>query len=90
MNKLKKLICILVIVVTLGLCITGCGRKEQIEDMLPDNFEVVEVVKDGYNYCSVIVYDKNTKVEYLIIKLGYGKGITPLLDSDGKPLLYEG
>lgn len=34
-----------------------------------------------------IVYDKQTKVEYVISKDGI---FTLLVDADGKPLLYEG
>lgn len=31
-----------------------------------------------------IIVDKETGVNYLLIKSGYGLGITPLLDKDGK------
>ena len=34
----------------------------------------------------IILLDKETGVQYLFIKSGYGAGLTPLLDRDGKPL----
>ena len=34
-----------------------------------------------------IIVDKETKVQYLSLTEGYG--LTPLIDSDGKPILYE-
>lgn len=34
-----------------------------------------------------ILVDTETGVHYLAWKSGYGAGITPLLDSDGKPII---
>ena len=34
-----------------------------------------------------VIVDKNTGVNYLMTKSGYGAGITPLLDRDGKPVI---
>ena len=34
-----------------------------------------------------ILVDKETGVHYLAWKAGYGAGITPLLDSDGNPIV---
>ena len=31
--------------------------------------------------------DKETGVQYLVASMGYGGGITPLLDRDGKPVV---
>ena len=31
--------------------------------------------------------DKETGVQYLVASMGYGGGITPLLDRDGKPIV---
>ena len=31
--------------------------------------------------------DKETGVNYLVASMGYGGGITPLLDRDGKPVI---
>ncbi len=34
-----------------------------------------------------VIVDKNTGVNYLMTKSGYGAGITPLLDREGKPVI---
>ncbi len=36
-----------------------------------------------------IIVDKETGVHYLAWKAGYGAGITPLLDSDGKVVISK-
>lgn len=36
--------------------------------------------------CMILV-DRETGVHYLTWKSGYGAGITPLLDGDGKPVI---
>jgi len=36
-----------------------------------------------------ILIDKETGVNYLMVKSGYGLGITPLLDKDGKPIVTK-
>lgn len=36
----------------------------------------------------IVVYvDRETGVNYLFVKSGYGGGLTPLLDADGKPVV---
>lgn len=52
-------------------------------------FEVVykeggQLKEDGLRQ---ILVDKETGVNYLVWKSGYAGGITPLLDSDGKPVM---
>ncbi len=34
-----------------------------------------------------VIVDKKTGVNYLMSKSGYGAGITPLLDREGKPII---
>ena len=36
---------------------------------------------------AVIIIDKETGVNYLYVCRGYGGGLTPLLDSNGKPIV---
>ena len=36
-----------------------------------------------------ILVDKEKGVNYLALKSGYGLGITPMLDKDGKPIVTE-
>ena len=35
----------------------------------------------------MILVDRETGVNYLMVKSGYGTGITPLLGTDGKPII---
>lgn len=38
-----------------------------------------------------VICDRQTRVEYVSFTVGTGGGsLTPLLDTDGKPLLYDG
>ncbi len=43
-----------------------------------------ELATSGY---SQLIVDKETGVTYLFIKSGYGAGLTPLIDHDGKPVI---
>ena len=56
-----------------------------------DRFEVV--YKQEVGILSVetkkILVVKVTGVNYLFIKAGYGAGITPLLDENGKPIVTK-
>lgn len=36
-----------------------------------------------------IIHDKETGVQYLFHKSGYGGGLTVLVDKDGKPIVNE-
>ncbi len=36
---------------------------------------------------ALVIVDKETGVNYLFVCRGYGGGLTPLLDSDGKPII---
>lgn len=52
-------------------------------------FEVVFDQGSELTQKFLILADKETGVQYLLAKSGYGAGLTPLLDKDGKPLLYH-
>ena len=36
-----------------------------------------------------IIVDRETGVNYLFVHRGYGGGLTPLLDADGKPVVTK-
>ena len=57
---------------------------------MSDRFEVVrkEIHSAGLEK-RIIYVDKETGVHYLYIKDGYGGGLTPLLDADGKPFVKK-
>ena len=54
-----------------------------------ERFEVV--LKEGNSLTEagqvMILRDKETGVQYLWVKSGYAGGLSPLLNSDGKPLI---
>ena len=38
---------------------------------------------------AVIIVDKETGVNYLLVRSGYGAGLTPLIDAEGKPIVTK-
>ncbi|MBO6096626.1 MAG: hypothetical protein J6P56_04855 [Bacteroidales bacterium] len=57
--------------------------------MTRDRFDIKE--KEGVSFMTdaiVIVY-KVTGVNYLFVCRGYGGGLTPLIDADGKPIITK-
>ena len=56
-----------------------------------DRFEAVYEQEDGILSVETkkILVDKVTGVNYLFIKAGYGGGLTPLLDENGKPIVTK-
>jgi len=54
-----------------------------------DRFEIRE--KEGLNIMTdaVVIVDKETGVNYLFVHRGYGGGLTPLLNPDGKPIITK-
>ena len=54
-----------------------------------DRFDIKE--REGLSLMTdaVIIIDKETGVNYLYVSRGYGGGLTPLLDSDGKPIVTK-
>lgn len=54
-------------------------KKESEENIPEDRFEKIEEWSNNF-----IMYDKQTKVQYFVFE----GGITPLLNQEGKPILY--
>lgn len=74
--------------VAIAVSISGCetARDEYGNEYYDDYLVELEC---GYNYR--IVYDKNTKVKYYILrKSGRVNGITPLYNADGSLQIYKG
>ena len=61
------------------------GFVEAID--MENRFEFVE--KNGLMQGTRIIVDKETGVNYLFVCRGYGGGLTPLLDADGKPIITK-
>ncbi|MCL2837845.1 MAG: DUF6440 family protein [Oscillospiraceae bacterium] len=53
-------------------------------------FEIVTKESHGMAIGTMILRDKHTGIHYLFSQAGYGGGLTPLLDSDGKPMIDKG
>ncbi len=58
-------------------------------NMARDRFDIKE--KEGVSLMTdaVVIIDKFTGVNYLYVQRGYGGGLTPLLDSEGKPIISK-
>lgn len=53
-----------------------------------DRFEVI-YQETGLKSEKTILVDKETGVNYLFIASGFGGGLTPLLDKDGKSIITK-
>ena len=52
-------------------------------------FEVLYKQGSRFDVYVRVLRDKKTGVQYLLAGEGYGAGLTPLLDKDGKPIVSE-
>ena len=93
MKKLRLIFCLLL----LSISLAGCGFSDRIEYAKEAWEEAEEEVIKNNKFYSIdagngdsIYIDKETRVQYLFIREGYGGGLTVLVDADGKPILYEG
>ena len=77
---MRKVIGIILILAIILITLTGCTSAETV-----DRF--IKIYREGD---LDIYYDKETKVQYILVNNGYGAAMAVLIDSDGKPLLYEG
>lgn len=84
----KKVAIILVTIILLTICVVlcSCFDEEYVNKIFGERFGLVEVI----NEYTIIIYDKETMVEYLYMTNNYRAVLTVLLDENGKPLLYEG
>ena len=56
-------------------------------EKVDDRFE--KIYSQGMSNVTEIWVDKETGVQYLFHASGYAGGMTPLLDKDGKPSIYD-
>ena len=54
-----------------------------------DRFEIQDREHLGVMTNAQIIVDKETGVNYLFVHWGYGGGLTPLLDENGKPIITK-
>lgn len=88
---MKKLLICAIVAVSLVLCI-GCSAIDVADATETDIGNVFNIVESGkmpeYGDYEVLV-DKTTRVMYFYTTRQYSNTMTVLLDSDGKPRLYE-
>ncbi len=54
-----------------------------------DRFDIKDRETLGLITDARVIVDKETGVNYLFVACGYGGGLTPLLGSDGKPVITK-
>ncbi len=84
-----KKITISLIVITITVGLAYILKDLIVLDTIANEDRFIKI--DRYNYTdTIIVYDKQTKVEYAISDAAYNRGtITLLVDQEGKPLLFK-
>lgn len=88
---MKKILICAIVAASLVLCI-GCSTIDVADATETDVGNVFSIVESGkmHNYGSYkVLVDKTTMVMYLYTTTEYSDTMTVLLDSDGKPRLYE-
>ena len=61
----------------------------KIIDVMEKRFEFQRPEKESLMTDALIIVDKKTGVNYLMVRSGYGAGLTPLIDADGKPIVTK-
>jgi hypothetical protein len=57
--------------------------------MAKDRFDIKEKAGVSFMTDAIVIVDKETGVNYLFVCRGYGGGLTPLLDENGKPIVTK-
>ncbi|MBE6222993.1 MAG: xylan 1,4-beta-xylosidase [Bacteroidales bacterium] len=57
--------------------------------MAKDRFDIQEKTTMNLFTETMVIVDKLTGVNYLYVHRGYGGGLTPLIDADGKPIVTK-
>lgn len=78
---------IIMLIVTIGVC--GCNsNKEDVHSFSSENDLRFRKIYEGAGYD--IYIDSETNVEYWFWSGAHYAELVPLLDKDGKPLIYKG
>ena len=85
---MKKAICVMLVVVLVTM-LCGCGRNAGEAFTKSERFVIVSGDNPNAPYFDTVIVDKDTGVLYIVFYARDHFGITPLLDSDGKPLLWK-
>jgi len=95
MNNKSKLITVFMFLIIFCFLLSGCSKAvfyEDMQEMDHSRFERIGVYNGGLlGSLEYILYDTETGVMYVQYYNGnVGIGMTVLLDTDGKPLIYDG
>lgn len=52
-------------------------------------FEFKQPQKENWMTDALVIVDKETGVNYLMVRSGYGAGLIPLIDANGKPIVTK-
>ena len=64
-------------------------HSELKTNTLDKRFEFKNAEKSAFMTDATIIVDQKTGVNYLFVRSGYGAGLTPLIDSEGKPIVTK-
>ncbi len=85
---MKKIVAIIVVVIMCCMLLIGCSSNNETITIGSSRFLLIDDEKFG-TFCQIIV-DKDTRVMYLFRRIGYGGGLTVMVDANGNPLTYMG
>lgn len=93
MKKIIALLLFVTIVLTLSSCAkqkaSNSGNIADVVEQVNSEYVDFEIVEENYWDGWCVVYDKNTKVMYVILDAYQSTGMTPIYNSDGTVKLYE-
>ena len=52
-------------------------------------FEFQQSERNSFMTDAIVIVDNKTGVNYLFVRSGYGAGLTPLIDAEGKPIVTK-
>lgn len=84
MFESKTVIIILAFLVFITIAVVIIFDDQEIQKKSEENIPEDRFIKIEEWSNNFIMYDKQTKVQYFVFE----GGITPLLDQEGKPILY--
>lgn len=89
--KKKAMLTILIVVLVVMLVVGICGCMDMSPRNTIDFSDRFIILKERTvdNAIYVEMYDKNTKVMYVFMKLGSAGSLIVLVNADGTPMLYS-
>ena len=88
----KKLLCLLLVLIMPVMVLAGCNYEDVQSNKVGKEYNIgsLTFVKIEQSGAFCILVDKDTRVMYLFNRDAYQGGLTPLLNADGTPMLWEG